>query len=543
MRIGFGRNFRPFAKGLVAAALAACAVQPAAAEDRFLDRLCNIFGRKHARPVYSEPYQQNVPVDPQPQSPQTPMTPQTPTTPQAPETPAAPMASFGNEAGAAVVGVAALNTPNVMGNFLGTSKTITFAPGYVGSGGYSAFTAATNISNAKIADNNSPIPRDRFGYRYHFYSNSNFITGIGPAQTGAPLGTNGLGETFVLEAPYTKSYDTHLNGFEFEKTFLGGMASVDVRLPIVTTAASNQNLVFGERIPGSVGPLGGGSFQARRTPGQSVGQYGTEIGNMQVIFKAILFQTDNWLLSGGLGVGIPTGNDTRVNVVDFSDSSGTSVFSTRYRSFHVNNETWGLSPFIAGVYAPRGSRWFTQGFLEFETPLNENSGTFTEVVEATPMSYISPTNINQNFNVRESMLMHLSWNTGFWLVQNPQARWIRGIAPSAELHLTQSLTKGRAVTLQSDGYLVTSGNLPGSAFPPFTVFPQPAPTVGRDGNVTFLDMTVGSTFLVGDRTTLATGVAFPLLSGQQHRSYDFEFQLQLNWFFGPGGFVRGVPNF
>jgi hypothetical protein len=530
MKMGLGRSLKPLAKGLVAAALAACAVQqPADAEDRFVDRLCNIFGRKHARPTYSEPYYPQY--TPQPTSPQTPTSPQPSVTPQAPETPSAPpMATFGNEAGAAVVDVAGLNTPNVMGNFLGTGRTIQFSPGYTGGNGFMLDPVVTSVTNAKIADNNSPIPRDRFGYRYHFYANTNTITGYGTGPNDVAVDPF----SFYVEAPNTKSYDTHLNGFEFEKTFLGGLASVDVRLPIVTTSSSTQHLVFG-RATGNPGIIPT-RYEVARTPLESTGRYGTEMGNMQVILKGVLWQNENALLSGGLGVVLPTGSDTDLTVEsNFGGPAGGTARRTRL--FHIENETWGLSPFLAGVYAPRGGRWFTQGFLEFETPLNTTGGNHTLIISDSN-SAGSPNGVySADFELREQMLMHVSWSTGFWLLQNPNAYWLRGVAPTLELHLTQSLTKGRSVTFPQDpfGSFFTNGLGGELEIPP--------PVIGRRGNVTFLDMTCGVTTLIGDRTTVATGFSVPLLSGSQHRTYDFEFQFQLNWFFGPGGFARGVPNF
>ena len=52
-------------------------------------------------------------------------------------------------------------------------------------------------------------------------------------------------------------------------------------------------------------------------------------------------------------------------------------------------------------------------------------------------------------------------------------------------------------------------------------------------------MTVGTTFAIGQRCTLAPAFSFPLRSGDD-RTYDWEFQLQFNYYFG--GQLR-TPNF
>jgi hypothetical protein len=61
---------------------------------------------------------------------------------------------------------------------------------------------------------------------------------------------------------------------------------------------------------------------------------------------------------------------------------------------------------------------------------------------------------------------------------------------------------------------------------------DPAPTVGNLNNrVDILDLTVGNTVVIGNRATVATGFVFPL-KRQSDRTFDWEFQLQLNYYFG-----------
>ena len=64
--------------------------------------------------------------------------------------------------------------------------------------------------------------------------------------------------------------------------------------------------------------------------------------------------------------------------------------------------------------------------------------------------------------------------------------------------------------------------------------PEPHPQVGNLRNrVDILDMTVGATFEFGKKATVAAGVAFPLLQGD-NRTFDYEFLLEVNYYFGPG---------
>jgi hypothetical protein len=58
--------------------------------------------------------------------------------------------------------------------------------------------------------------------------------------------------------------------------------------------------------------------------------------------------------------------------------------------------------------------------------------------------------------------------------------------------------------------------------------------------VDILDMTVGSTFVLGERTLLGTAFAFPLRTGD-NRTFNWEFQIQLNYYFG-GPRIRPTPS-
>jgi hypothetical protein len=68
------------------------------------------------------------------------------------------------------------------------------------------------------------------------------------------------------------------------------------------------------------------------------------------------------------------------------------------------------------------------------------------------------------------------------------------------------------------------------------------PRVGDLRNqVNILDITAATTFQLSDRATVATGFVFPLL-GRNDRTFDWEFTLQLNYYFGGLG-RRSAPNF
>ena len=118
------------------------------------------------------------------------------------------------------------------------------------------------VRRIKLAENNSPQPRDRIFFSYNFY---NDVLG-------------GFGD---------------VNGYTFglEKTFHGGNCSLEMRLPLANTLAGDQ-------------------MATRRAA------KGNELGDLTTSFKTIIAQSDRCLMSAGLGVGIPLSDDARVFLPD-----------------------------------------------------------------------------------------------------------------------------------------------------------------------------------------------------------------------------------
>src|SRR5262249_12540245 len=122
-------------------------------------------------------------------------------------------------------------------------------------------------------------------------------------------------------------------------------------------------------------------------------------------------------------------------------------------------------------------------------------------------------------------------------LRNPEARWVTGIAPTLELHYTTTLENANIVQLASDG-VRRPFDLAGNLLPTGASIPEPGPQVGNQRNrVDILDLTVGTTFEISNRATLAAAFAFPLLGGD-NRVFDWEFLLEFNYYFGAS---RGRP--
>jgi hypothetical protein len=427
----------------------------------------------------------------------------------------------------------ALAAPNMLGNLLGAGNSLSFfyqrAKGSVFING----TGSTSIVNAKVADNNSPLPEDRVYFRYNFFDHSQSVRGDSGQAAFAPnLDLSKFSGPRFQGFPQTRTYDVHDFTFGGEKTFFDGRFSAELRVPFSTTLSRSLDLNVAQ-ISGVGRDNDGDSdhsiLQTVSTPENTLGREGTEFGNMTVILKGLAYQSETWAFSGGLSIGIPTARGTHVKVTDFlGDGSDNDIEIQRLRDFRVSNDTWSLSPFLAFLATP-SQRWYAQGFLQFDIPVNSSTIHYSEVaVVNTEPNELSLTPLAVTDHIREQTLMQVDLGIGYWVFRNLDNSWINGFAPTLELHYTTTLENADIRTLPT---ATQSANLavvgPGGA-----PIPEPNPTVGNLRNrVDILDLTVGSTWLIANRATFATGFAFPLKTGDD-RTFDWEFQLQLNYYFG-----------
>ncbi len=169
-------------------------------------------------------------------------------------------------------------------------------------------TGGVLVGRQKIAENTSPIPRDRVFMSYNYFDNT-------------PLFPGGV----------------NVNRFSpgFEKTFFGGNSSLECRFPFATTL-SNNLLVDGSTNTNQI-----------------------QFGNIYLALKSLLYRTNNYAIAGGLATSLPTGQDIRVSM-----SNGTPLVRVRNNSVH-------LMPFLGAVVVPN-NRMFAQGFLQFDFDSNGN---------------------------------------------------------------------------------------------------------------------------------------------------------------------------
>ncbi len=209
--------------------------------------------------------------------------------------------------------------PAFMGDFFGgAGQTISNTPNTFSSpfslGSPVSIANSTGVGIMKLAENTSPLPRDRVFFSYNHFSNLN-------------LGPGGI------------SVDRYTPGFE--KTFFNRNMSVEVRVPMATTLGSNTTL-----------------DSRTDTPIYNTNQY--QLGNVTTFFKGLLYRDEQFALSTGIGVAAPTADDTRV-----LDSKGNTLALIR-------NQAWHVLPYVGSVYTPN-DRWFAQSMLQLDFATNGNA--------------------------------------------------------------------------------------------------------------------------------------------------------------------------
>ena len=112
------------------------------------------------------------------------------------------------------------------------------------------------VGRTKLADDNNPLPRDRFIFNYDYYSNPILAAGL----------------------------DVYRTAFGMEKTFFDRQASFEFRMPVASTL---NNL------------SGAGGLSSRDI----------EFGNLFTAVKGLLIQSDVLNASAGVAVSWPTGAD------------------------------------------------------------------------------------------------------------------------------------------------------------------------------------------------------------------------------------------
>jgi hypothetical protein len=283
----------------------------------------------------------------------------------------------------------------------------------------------------KIAENDSPIPRDRIFFSYNHFQNV-FQVSETPANPPAP--------TIFRQEPL----DRYTMGFE--KTFLDGWTSVELRMPF--TGTLNAQL-------------------------DAVGLNAGNIGNMTVVLKSLLYIDYATAVGAGMAIETPTGTDTFARI---------DTTTLRFK-----NQTTHLLPYIGFVWSPGDPRWgwgsglFLSGFAQIDINTAGN-----------PVDTLSPNRvpINSLGKLTDQNLGFLDIAAGYWLFRDPDAPRLTGVAVVSELHYTTTLQNADQIRGNVDGGVLSLND--------------------NNKRFDVLNGTIGLQFLLFDASSLRVAGVFPL---------------------------------
>lgn len=284
------------------------------------------------------------------------------------------------------------------------------------------------VGRSSVGANTSAVPTNRLYFDYSLVKN------------GVPFNRS-------------ENFDRYTIGIE--KTMGEGEFSVEVRLPFA--ASMDHQLVLEN---------GRGASQV-------------ETGNALVILKHELGSNEHMLISGGLGLSLPTGSDVEVN-----SAAGK-------RLVRLVNESLHMKPFLAMALVP-DEHFFMQSFIEYDLPAGRNEAELN----------LDGMGLQQIGRIRDAS--HLLWDVsaGYWSDTDDESM-IRRWAPVMEFHFDKGFSDGSVVR--------------GNSYRLFDIS-QDREVANILAGVTF-DLHEGKYFSFG----YGTGI------GGNSSSSDGEFRATLNW--------------
>jgi len=298
---------------------------------------------------------------------------------------------------------------------------------------------AGGASPLQITDNNTPVPQSRWFFGFNHYERA--------------LRTQSGGNTLFLPV------DQYTVGTE--QSFFDGISSFQIQLPMT----------------GGFGTIGG--------PGVAAGQF----GNLGLISKTAIWRSDYAILSGGLGLELPTGSST----IGRQDTA----------RFQVQNTSTTLLPFVGVMVLPTDAT-FVQFFATATLPASGN-----QLVAGVPGGPMQPGGV-----FTPQSRMHLDLMGGSWFYQNPGGTGITGMALIGEVHYVAAMQPGDFVNFTTPG-------MQGAG-----------PSFYQLGNLsnqqTATNFTIGLHTVWNNRFQFRIGGAFPLAQ-RPNRNFDGEVIAQLNF--------------
>jgi hypothetical protein len=227
------------------------------------------------------------------------------------------------------------------------------------------------IGRFKTADSNSPIPRDRLFLDYSLFHNARLTSSDINVQRFVP----GL-----------------------ESTFIDGLASLEIRLPIAVTLNSTS--------------LGSSS---------DLDTNNTEFGNIAIGAKGILWSNDGFVLTTGIILQTPTADDL--------------VFGNpnEPETVRIENKQYRLLPYLATLH--HNDVWYWQNYMQLDLAANGNA------------VYVlgGSQDMEQIGVLQEQNYLYLDTSLSRWLYRNRRNQ--TGLAMTFELHYNTTINENDTISL------------------------------------------------------------------------------------------------
>lgn len=344
------------------------------------------------------------------------------------------------------------STPGMLGDSYITGTAVSYTLG-----GNSFTSIIPYGGRYKCADNTGPVPTNRVSFAYKHFANplqSQQFDGVTETQTNGDIDSYTLG---------------------IEKTFLQGDASLEIRVPFYAGSVFNNNAAGTQ-----------GSFMESPT-----------FGNLSFIFKTLLSRTDTMAFGAGLGIDVPTAEDTTGRALDLQDIT------------YSQGETY-IAPFISFLAVPNDD-WWMQGVVQFSFVAGQNKF-FSPAAASGSGSAGDITAYFQNQN-----MVFVTLNAGKWIYKNPSSGFMPGIAAISEINWSTNLENTNVTSVNDPGGLnVTIANFANAQ------------------NV--INLTLGMHFQLSPISNLRVSAVAPLTSGSddnvdRNRYFDGEVSVQYNRYF------------
>lgn len=230
------------------------------------------------------------------------------------------------------------------------------------------------IGRFKTSDGNSPIPRDRMFLDYSLFHNARLTPNDVQVQRFVP---------------------------GFERTFIDGLTSLEIRFPIAMTLNSS-------------------SF----SDSNAIDTQNSEFGNIAIAAKGILWSTDGFVLTTGLVLQTPTADD-----IVFGSGTGEEAVV-------IDNSQYRLLPYLATLHY--NNEWFWQNYAQIDAAANGN-----KVYVNNDGQYLDQIGVLQEQNY-----LYLDTSLSRWLHRNRRRQ--TGVAMTFELHYNTTINNSDTVGISDN---------------------------------------------------------------------------------------------